>query len=109
MEEIRKALENHEKLAPKFAELTLHVLFRDIWERAELTKRDRSLITLAALIAMNRTEQLDFHFERGLQNGLKPEELVEMITHLAFYSGWPTADSALKRLSNQIGLLSKNS
>lgn len=109
MEEIEKALEKYKILAPKFSDLTQNVLFRDVWERSELCKRDRSLITLAALISMNRTEQLDFHIERGLQNGITYEELIEMITHLAFYSGWPTADSALKRLSNQTGLLSRNS
>jgi len=81
--------------APKFAELTDKVLFGDIWERKELSKRDRSLITVAALIALNRTEQLRFHLRRALENGVKKQELTEQITHLAFYSGWPTAVNAL--------------
>jgi 4-carboxymuconolactone decarboxylase len=82
-------------IAPKLAEITDDVLFGDVWERPGLAKRDRSLITVAALIAMNRTEQLPFHLERGIENGLTKEELVEAITQLAFYSGWPTAMSAL--------------
>jgi 4-carboxymuconolactone decarboxylase len=82
-------------IAPKFVELTDKVLFGDIWERKELSKRDRSLITVAALIALNRTDQLRFHLQRALENGVKKEELIEEITHLAFYSGWPTAVNAL--------------
>lgn len=78
-------------LAPKLAELTNEVLFGDIWERKELSKRDRSLITVAALVALNRTDQLRFHLQRALENGVTRQELIEEITHLAFYSGWPTA------------------
>ena len=81
-------------VAPKLAELTDNVLFGDVWERPGLSKRDRSLITCAALVALNRTEQQVGHFTRAINNGVKKEELVEMITHLAFYSGWPTAMSA---------------
>lgn len=80
--------------APKLIELTDDVLFGDVWERAGLSKRDRSLITCAALVALNRTEQQRGHFTRALNNGVKKDELVELITHLAFYSGWPTAMSA---------------
>jgi 4-carboxymuconolactone decarboxylase len=83
------------EIAPKFAELTDKVLFGDIWERKELCQRDRSLITVAALIALNRTEQLRFHLQRALENGVKKGELIEAITHLAFYSGWPTAVNAI--------------
>ena len=82
-------------LAPKLAELTDKVLFGEIWERKELSKRDRSLITVAALVALNRTDQLRFHLQRALENGVKKQELVEEITHLAFYSGWPTAVNAV--------------
>ena len=82
------------RLTPKFAELTEQVLFGDLWKREELSPRDRSLITVAALIAMNRTEQLPFHINRALQNGITHAELQEIITHMAFYSGWPTAASA---------------
>lgn len=81
--------------APKLVELTDRVLFGDVWERPELSKRDRSLITVAALIALNRPDQLRFHLGRALENGLKKEELIEVITHLAFYSGWPNAMNAI--------------
>jgi len=81
--------------APKLVELTDRVLFGDIWERKELSKRDRSLVTVAALIALNRPEQLRFHLNKSLDNGLKKEELIEVITHLAFYSGWPNAMNAI--------------
>lgn len=81
--------------APKLADLTDGVLFGDVWERAELSKRDRSLATVAALVAMNRPDQLRFHLGYAVQNGLRKEELIEVITHLAFYSGWPNAMSAI--------------
>jgi 4-carboxymuconolactone decarboxylase len=82
-------------IAPKLAAITDDVLFGDVWERPELVKRDRSLVTVSALVAMNRLEQLPFHLGFALDNGVTREELVEAITHLAFYSGWPTAMSAL--------------
>jgi len=81
--------------APKLVELTDHVLFADVWERKELSRRDRSLITVAALVALNRPDQLRFHLGRAVENGMKEQELVEAITHLAFYSGWPNAMSAM--------------
>ncbi len=81
--------------APKLVELTDRVLFDDVWERKELSKRDRSLITVAALIALNRPDQLRFHLTFAVQNGVKKDELIEVITHLAFYSGWPNAMSAI--------------
>ena len=81
--------------APKLVELTDNVLFGDVWERPGLSKRDRSLATVSALIALNRTEQLRFHLERALQNGVTKDELIEVITHLAFYSGWPNSMSAI--------------
>jgi 4-carboxymuconolactone decarboxylase len=83
-------------VAPKLVDLTEKVLFGDIWERPGLSKRDRSVITVSALVAMNRTEQLPFHLRRALENGVTQDELVELITHLAFYSGWPTAMSAIR-------------
>jgi 4-carboxymuconolactone decarboxylase len=79
---------------PKLIDLTEKVLFGDVWERPGLSKRDRSLITVATLVALNRTEQLRGHLERALGNGVTESEIVELITHLAFYSGWPTAMSA---------------
>ena len=80
--------------APKLVDLTGNVLFGDVWERPGLSKRDRSLITCAALVALNRTEQQTGHFQRAINNGVKKEELLELITHLAFYGGWPVAMSA---------------
>ena len=82
-------------VAPALADLTDRVLFGEVWERKELSKRDRSLITVAALVAMNRPDQLRFHLDYAVHNGLKKEELIEVITHLAFYSGWPNAVSAV--------------
>lgn len=82
-------------VAPKLVELTEKVLFGDVWERPGLARRDRCLITVASLVALNRTEQLRFHLERALEHGVTKDELVEVITHLAFYSGWPTAMSAM--------------
>ena len=81
--------------APKLAELTDDVLYGDVWERPELSKRDRSLVTVAALIALNRPEQLRSHLVKARENGVKHEELVETITHLAFYAGWPNAVTAI--------------
>ncbi|HUI74309.1 MAG TPA: carboxymuconolactone decarboxylase family protein [Candidatus Acidoferrum sp.] len=81
--------------APKLVELTDDVLFGDVWERKELSKRDRSLATVAALVALHRPEQLRFHLENAVKNGITKEELIEVITHLAFYSGWPNAMSAM--------------
>ncbi|PYX49104.1 MAG: carboxymuconolactone decarboxylase family protein [Acidobacteria bacterium] len=81
--------------APKLVELTDQVLFDDIWERKDLSKRDRSLITVAALVALNRPDQLRFHLGKAVENGVKEQELIEAITHLAFYSGWPNAMTAI--------------
>ena len=83
-------------VAPKLAELTDDVLFGDVWERPGLPKRDRSLITVAALVALYRTNELPGHLRRALDNGVSRDELVELITHLAFYAGWPTAMSAMR-------------
>ena len=85
-------------IAPKLAELTDTVLFDDIWRRAALSPRDRSIVTVSALIAMNRVEQLPFHLALARDNGVTRDELAELITHLAFYSGWPTAASAVNLL-----------
>ncbi|KHA75814.1 hypothetical protein NC77_27515 [Janthinobacterium lividum] len=82
-------------IAPKMADLTDKVLYGDIWERAQLSRRDRSLVTVSALVAMHRPEQLKSHLLLARQNGLTEDELVETITHLAFYAGWPNAVSAL--------------
>lgn len=81
-------------VAPKLAELTTEVLFGDVWERPELSKRDRSLLVIAVLTALYRTDQLRGHIGRGLDNGLSRDEIAEIITHVAFYAGWPTAVNA---------------
>ena len=90
------------EFAPKLVQLTDDVLFGDVWERPQLSKRDRSLITCAALIATGKTEQMDFHFPNAIRNGVTREELVEMITHLAFYAGWPNAMSAITRAKDLV-------
>lgn len=82
--------------APKLVQLTDDVLFGDVWERPGLSPRDRSLITVAALVALYRTNELPGHLKRALDNGVTKDELIEVITHLAFYSGWPTAFTAIR-------------
>jgi 4-carboxymuconolactone decarboxylase len=90
--------ENHprsyQKTTPKLAEIGRDVLFGDVWERPELSKRDRSLITVAALVASYRPLQMPFHMQRALDNGVTEDELREVVTHLAFYAGWPNAVTA---------------
>ncbi len=81
-------------IAPALADITDNVLFGDVWKRPGLSPRDRSLITVAALIANYRTNEMPFHIKRALENGVTREEIGEIITHLAFYSGWPTAATA---------------
>ena len=82
------------QVAPKLIELSEKVLYGDVWERPGLSKRDRSLITVAALTAMYRSDQLQGHIERALANGITREEIGELITHMAFYAGWPAAMTA---------------
>jgi 4-carboxymuconolactone decarboxylase len=82
-------------IAPALGRYTDDVLFGDVWERPELSKRDRSLVTVACLVALYRVNELPFHLRRAIENGVTREELIETITHLAFYSGWPTASTAL--------------
>ena len=84
------------EIAPKLADLTANVLFGDVWEQPDLSKRDRSLITVAVLTALYRTDQLRNHIRRALDNGVTKEEIGAIITHLAFYSGWPTAVNAAR-------------
>jgi len=82
-------------LAPALADYSDKVLFADVWERPGLSPRDRSLITVASLVSLYRTNELAFHIGKALDNGVTRDELIELITHLAFYSGWPTAMTAL--------------
>jgi 4-carboxymuconolactone decarboxylase len=86
--------------APELARYTNDVLFGDLWRRTDLTPRDRSLITVAALIAQNQSAQLTFHLNRAMGNGLAREQAAEVVTHLAFYVGWPKAMSAVPVLKD---------
>ena len=81
--------------APKLAELTDDMLFADVWNRPELSPRDRSLITVAVLTASGNTEQLGSHLALAEKNGLSREELIEAITHVTLYAGWPRGMSAM--------------
>ena len=83
-----------QEVAPHLAELSANVLFGDVWERPGLSKRDRSLITIAMLTALYRSGQLPGHINRALDNGVTKDEIGEVITHVAFYAGWPTAANA---------------
>jgi len=89
------------RVAPKLAELSRELLFNDIWQRDGLSRRDRSLITLGALTALGRVQQLPWHIDFAQQNGLSREEIAEAFTHLAFYAGWPAAVAALGCLDEE--------
>lgn len=89
-------------IAPKLAELTDEVLFGDVWARPGLSPRDRSLVTVAALTALGRTDQLRSHLNLALDNGVTQDELVEAATHLAFYAGWPAGMSAATTLKEVV-------
>ncbi|MDX0767293.1 cupin domain-containing protein [Sinorhizobium medicae] len=82
-------------VAPGLGHFTDDVLFGEVWERTELPSRDRSLVTLSAIVSTGKTAQIGAHVSRALDNGVKPGEIGELITHLAFYSGWPNAISAV--------------
>jgi 4-carboxymuconolactone decarboxylase len=81
--------------APKLAALTDDVLFEDVWNRPELSARDRSLITVAVLAAGGDTAQLEFHLGRAVENGVTQEELIEALTHVTLYAGWPKGMGAM--------------
>lgn len=89
------------EVAPRLREVTDDLLFGEIWERPELSKRDRSLIVVATLTALYRTDQLRGHIGRALDNGVTREEIGEIITHIAFYAGWPSAVNAA-RVAQQV-------
>ncbi|HEX7338512.1 MAG TPA: carboxymuconolactone decarboxylase family protein [Rhodanobacteraceae bacterium] len=82
-------------VAPALAEYSDKVLFGDVWERPGLSPRERSLVTVASLISLYRTNELPFHLTKALDNGISRDELVEVVTHLAFYAGWPCASTAV--------------
>jgi 4-carboxymuconolactone decarboxylase len=93
--------------APKLAALTDGVLFGDVWTRPDLSARDRSLITCAALITNGNVEQLPHHLTRAVANGVTHTEITEAITHLAFYAGWPRAMSAVAVAQRVLGEISR--
>jgi 4-carboxymuconolactone decarboxylase len=82
-------------IAPALGDYTDNVLFGDVWKRPQLSLRDRSLVTVSSLVAQYRINELPFHLKFALQNGVTRDELIEAITHLAFYAGWPTASTAI--------------
>ena len=82
------------KVSPGLVQYTTDVLFRDLWLRPDLAPRDRSLVTVSALIAAGQAAQIPYHLNKAMDNGLKQTEAGEVITHLAFYAGWPNAFSA---------------
>ena len=84
----------YNEIMPRFGEITRDILFDEVWERPGLSKRDRSLITIAALAALYRTNQLEMNTRRALEHGVTKDEIGEVFTHMAFYGGWPTAANA---------------
>ena len=89
-------------IAPILADITDRVLFDDIWQDPTLSPRERSIATVATLVALGRNEQLPFHLRRARDNGLDHAQLAALVTHLAFYAGWPAAASAITRLRELI-------
>ena len=90
-----KRSEFYAGVAPALGDFTVNVLFGDVWKREGSSPRDRSLITVASLLSLYRTNELPVHLKLALENGVTREELSEMITHLAFYAGWPPASTAM--------------
>jgi 4-carboxymuconolactone decarboxylase len=90
-------------VAPKFAELTNNVVFDDLWRRSDLTPRDRSLATIAAVTAMGDDDQLDLYLRRGIESGLTRDQIAEAVTHVGFYAGWPKATKALGAIVRILG------
>jgi 4-carboxymuconolactone decarboxylase len=90
-------------VAPKFVELTTGMVFDDLWRRPDLTPRDRSLVTIAALAAMGDDDQLDFYLRRGIESGLTRAQISEALTHLGFYAGWPKATKAMSAVTRSLG------
>ncbi|HDR7244260.1 carboxymuconolactone decarboxylase family protein [Bacillus mobilis] len=90
------------EMAPAFAQYSEEILFEEVWRDATLTLRERSLCTVAALISLNQTEQLPFHLRLAKQNGIMENEMIALITHMAFYVGWPKAVAALNIAMNEM-------
>ena len=90
-------------VAPKFVQLTNDVVYGDLWRRPDLSLRDRSLVTIAALAAMGDDDQLDFYLRRGLESGLTRDQIAEALTHVGFYAGWPKATRAIAAVTRSLG------
>jgi 4-carboxymuconolactone decarboxylase len=90
------ARKNFGDIAPHLADITDKVLFGDVWENPVLSPRDRSLVTITSLVSLYRINEMPFHLKRALENGVTRDEIIETITHLAFYAGWPPAMTALQ-------------
>ena len=99
----RAVTEEFEGIAPKFAQLTNDVVFDDMWRRSDLTLRDRSLVTIAALAAMGDVDQLDGYLRRGVESGLTRAQITEALTHLGFYAGWSKATRAMTAVTRSLG------
>jgi len=99
----RTVSEQFANIAPKFAQLTNDVVFDALWRRTDLSARDRSLVTIAALAGMGDDDQLDFYLRRGVESGLTREQITEALTHLAFYAGWPKASKAIAATAKSLG------
>jgi len=82
-------------IAPALGDYTDRVLFGEVWKRPGLSPRDRSLVTVASLVSLYRTNELPFHLAKAIENGVTKDEVIEVVTHLAFYAGWPTANTAV--------------
>lgn len=105
MTEIRRPRDRARAFTPALAALVDDPLFARVWDRPGLSKRDRSLITVAALVVLYRPEELPAHLARACENGVTKEELSEAITHLAFYGGFPAAISASAIANDTLGAL----
>jgi 4-carboxymuconolactone decarboxylase len=84
-------------------QLTNDVVLNDLWRRSDLSPRDRSLATIAALSATGDEEQLDFYLRRGLESGLTRAQIIEAVTHLGFYAGWAKSTGAMRAVTRAIG------
>jgi 4-carboxymuconolactone decarboxylase len=100
---VRSVNEELETVAPKFAQLTNDVVFNNLWRQSDLTVRDRSLVTIAALAAMGDDDELEFYVRRGLESGLTRAQIIEALTHLGFYAGWGKATKAITAVTGTLG------
>ncbi|MED3727612.1 carboxymuconolactone decarboxylase family protein [Priestia endophytica] len=96
-----KTSKEMKELAPIFVAYGEKILFEEVWQDSTLTSKERSLVTLAALISMGNTEQLPFHLQLAEKHGINEKEIIALVTHIAFYSGWPKAAGALNILLNK--------